>query len=246
MSYETVKSVEKAFAILEMICNRANHNRAVSLKAISNELGILPATSRNLLRTLESLNYIKRLGHGKYIEGRRFTELHRMGEARNLAEFARPMMERGHEETGESFVLATIRSGKRLELLRVGDSRGNGYEANVDFYRMRTTRCVLAWYTPEQLDCFLQISGLPKPEEWPEAAGSRAELQKALAAVRKAGGCQDVTDGMTATAVPVFSATGEVCASIGCYSPCPRTDALRQRGVFQLLQGYADELRRFC
>ena len=45
---------------------------------------------------------------------------------------------------------------------------------------------------------------------------------------------------MTATAVPILLPGDEVIGSLGCYSPLAGTDFIRQKGIFRLLQEFAD------
>ena len=248
MAYETVHSVKKALSILELICEKAMENQPVLLREAAAHAGIPPATARALLRTLEECGYVRRTGHGRYEEGVRSLRVLASGAAlRHLPELARPLMEEGYREFGESFVLAALHNGRRVELLRIGSpseaSPEMRFQANAECYRMRTCRVILAWYSELQVDFFVEHNGLPGVDDWPECGGTRDGLAAELLRIRRSGGCCDLAGGLTATAVPVLNEAEEVIASLGCYSPVSRTDRARQFGIFNILQGYAAQIR---
>lgn len=244
MGYQTVKSVKKALAILELVHEYAGSNRYVMLQEVAAKTGILPVTARNLLRTLEECGYVLRSGHGRYECGPRSFELLRSGGMiQRVIPLARPILERAAAETGEAFMLVTLANGKRVELIRVGADSGMRYQANEELYLMRTARVILAWYPVEQLDYFLEHYRLPAPEEWPETGGTREGLNRVLKAIRRDGGCNETTANMAALAVPLLSTSDEILGSLGCYAPLERTDLVRRTGIYKLLHDYADEIR---
>ncbi len=245
MAYQTVKSVKKALAILELVHEYAGKNRYVTLREVAERTGILPVTARNLLRTLEECGYVRRSAHGRYECGLRSFELLRSGGMmiQRVVPLARPILERAAAETGEAFMLVTLSNGKRVELIRAGADAGMRHQANEELFRMRTARVILAWYSTEQLDYFLKHYRLPTAEEWPETGGTRDGLARILEAIRHNGGCNDTSGSMAALAVPLFTASDEILGSLGCYAPLERTDLVRRTGVFKLLHDYSDEIR---
>ncbi|MDR0932995.1 MAG: helix-turn-helix domain-containing protein [Victivallales bacterium] len=246
--YQTVKSVKKAMTILESVTGRAMENKFATLQEIAREAGIPPATARSLLRTLEECGYIGRKAHGRYQEGPKCFQLFQTGNyLRKLPALARPLLEKAVENTGETFLLTALLHGRRIELLRLGVEERAGREmsfhANADLYQMRTTRVILAWYSPEEVDFFLERNGMPTVEDWPEAGGSREGLATALHDIRYYGGCSDRLELLTATAVPILSPNDEILGALGCYSPLTRTDVVRQAGIFAILRECAEAIR---
>ena len=65
MGYSTVKSIEKAMSVLELLTDRALENRPLTLSEITKETAIPQVTARNILRTLEKCGYITTKRHGK-------------------------------------------------------------------------------------------------------------------------------------------------------------------------------------
>ena len=248
--YQKVKSVERALKIMELLREKSILNEFVSPREAAEAAGISPVSAYNILNTLAECGYARRSGRGKYEEGRRGAlPTQGLGVMPRLRELAEPLLTEAAASGKESFLLATVNNGKRVELLRIGrvkNSRSAVCEANSEPYAMRTVRVILAWYNPAQLDFFIRRNGLPSKEEWPEANESRSGLLRELKAIREHGGCCDIhlKRGMTATAVPILLSGDEVVGSLGCYSPLKETDRIRQRGLFQLLQELAARIGR--
>jgi DNA-binding IclR family transcriptional regulator len=248
MAYQTVKSVTKALKILELLIGRSADNRVLTLAEVEKATGILPATARNLLRTLEECGYVHRRAHGQYEEGERCYNLLRSGGIiRKLREISTPIIERTCRDLSESLLLVSIVNGNRLELIRsqTEDDRMErpSWQANADLYRMRTTRAILAWFSSEQLSFFVERNGLPAADEWPECANTLEGLKNELKVIRRQGGCNDRQGGFAALAVPILTGANEVVASLGCYAPLERTDMARATGIFKMIQDCAGLIR---
>lgn len=248
MGYSSVKSVKKAFSILELLTGPAASDRGLTLAEISRTTGLLPVTARNLLKTMEECGYVRRIGHGKYREGDKCARLFQLeGVLQRLKEVADPLVRQMVQELGESVLLVSIIHNRRVELLRVQGPQDHMIDpqwyANEKFYQMRTTRAVLAWLNDEQLTSFLSAHGLPTTEDWPECGKTTAGLNKQLATIRKEGGCHDIHGGQYALAVPILTASNQVAGSLGCYASCLRTDLPRATGIFQMLHDCASKIQ---
>tara|TARA_B100001971_G_scaffold186646_1_gene186742 strand:+ start:9470 stop:10249 length:780 start_codon:yes stop_codon:yes gene_type:complete len=248
MAYPTVQSVTKALKILELLIERSAENKALTLADIHRECDILPVTARNLLRTLEECGYAKRRSHGQYEEGERcYSVLRTGGIIRKLREISAPVVKDTSEDLGESLVVVSILNGHRIEIIRhqAKDDRAKSPDAtdNTRPYQMRTTRAILAWFHSEPLNDFIEHSGLPSIEDWPECSGSLNGLKQELSNIRRRGGCNDQRSSFAAIAVPILTSNNEVIASIGCYAPLERTDLARATGIFKLMQNCAQQIR---
>jgi DNA-binding IclR family transcriptional regulator len=248
MSYPTVKSVVKALQILEMLIEHSAQNKVLTLADVREATGILPSTARNLLRTLEECGYAQRRSHGSYEEGERCHSMLRTGGIiRKLREVSTPIIEQTSRDLSESLLLVSIFKGNRLELVRrqAVDDRKSGliWQDNSTPYQLRTTRVILAWFSPEQLSFFIERNGLPPEGDWPECRGCLEGLEGELKQIRFKGGCNEQHGQLAAIAVPILSSSNEVLASIGCYAPLERTDVARAAGIFSLMQICADRIR---
>lgn len=244
MGSQTVKSVEKALAIVECLTSQTLENTTLTLAEISQATGILPVTARNLLRTLEACGYASRVRHGHYREGDRCTRLFRAeGVLRKLREVAEPIMRNTVSDLGESLLLVSLIRNKRVELLRcqARDDRlvAPQWSANENCYQMRTTRTILAWLTDKQLQSFIEANDMPSLEDWPECKNTMDQLKKELKKIRSNGGCADVHGPYAAIAVPILTTGNEVIASLGCYVPIARADKPRTAGIFKMLHDCA-------
>lgn len=249
MGYGTVKSVVKAMAILELLTAQTIDDTPLALAEVAKRTGILPVTARNLLRTLEECGYASRVGHGKYREGERCLKLFKAeGVLHKLKEVAKPLIDRMVFELGESLLLVSVIHNRRVELVRsktLDDPLENPqWSANALCYQMRTTRAILAWFSKAQLEAFVEVNGLPAPEDWPECGNNLEKLKIELKKIRTAGGCCDEHGGYMAIAIPIMTVTNEVVASLGCYSQISRTDHVRAAGIFKLLQDCAAVIQK--
>lgn len=83
-----------------------------------------------------------------------------------------------------------------MELIRCRVSHDNlkapEWHANEEFYSMRTTRVMLAWFSKTQLEYFIERNKLPAYNAWPEVNNSSANLKHELKKIRINGGCRDI------------------------------------------------------
>ena len=248
MAYQTVGSVKKALAVLEHLAAHSIDSEPLTLSEIARAAGIPAVTARNLLRTLEECGYAQRTGHGRYREGQMCGRLFRAeGVLGRLRELAAPILRACVADLGESLLLASIIRGRRVELLRCqapdDTAENQQWYANAEFYRMRTTRVIMAWFSPAQLAAFLETNGLPSPEDWPECENSPEKLKTELRKIRKSGGCCDQTGDLIAIAVPILTPANEAVASLGCYARVSRTDKPRAAGILHMLHECAKTIQ---
>jgi DNA-binding IclR family transcriptional regulator len=248
MSYQTVKSVKKAFRILELLMEQTSEKQDLTLAEIAKATGILPVTARNLLRTLEECGYAHRIGHGRYEEGERCSRLFRVeGVLKRLGEVAGPILGDAVGELGESLLLAAIIRGRRVELLRRKAKDDHlvdpHWAANAHPWPMRTTRVLLAWASDEQLEAFIALNGAPSQADWPECGLSREGLLRQLRRIRREGGCADRQGSFMAIAVPILTGGTQIVGSLGCYAPVSRTDKARATGLLRLLHECAGRIQ---
>lgn len=244
MAYQAIKSVKKAMAVLDLLTDQALEGDVLTLAEISGKTGITSVIAHNLLRTLEECGYARRIGHGKYVEGEKCYKLFREGGVLNkLREISKPLLEQMVLDIGESVLLSMIIRGKRVEIIRCQASDDKmvepHWDANAHFYKMRTTRAILAWYSNDKLKYFVKANGLPDMIDWPECSGTLAGLRRELIKIRSAGGCSDQQGGNVAIAVPILTSGNDAIASLGCYAPISRTDKPRVAGILSMLRDCA-------
>ncbi len=116
-----VQSLERAFAILEMM---ADAGGMISLSQLANDSELPLPTIHRLVRTLVDLGYVRQEASRQYSLGPR---LIRLGEttSRMLGRWARPHMERLAQELGESVNLAMLDGDQIVYVGQVMASRNS-------------------------------------------------------------------------------------------------------------------------
>ncbi|MBP0617600.1 IclR family transcriptional regulator [Jiella mangrovi] len=116
-----IQSVERAAHILEAI---AHAGGAAHLNAIAAATNLRSTTAHNILKTLQSLGYVRRrAGDTRYHLGDRIQNLARVaGDDDRLRRDLRPALEAMTEETGETVFLA-VPSGDEVYFLDAIESR---------------------------------------------------------------------------------------------------------------------------
>jgi IclR family transcriptional regulator, acetate operon repressor len=100
----STRTVERALALLATICDRGGANLADSAR----ECDLAPSTALRLLRTLENTGFVvKEEAGGTYRPGSRLIQLGAQALSNeSLVDFAKPVMEKLVDDTGESAYLS--------------------------------------------------------------------------------------------------------------------------------------------
>lgn len=103
MGESSTRTVERALALLAVICDRGS----ASLSESSRAAELAPSTALRLLRTLETSGFVRRDDDGTYHPGSRTIQLGAQALSNeSLVGMCRPVMEELVEETGESVYLS--------------------------------------------------------------------------------------------------------------------------------------------
>lgn len=103
MSESPTRTVERALALLAVVCD----NAASSLTEASRAAGLAPSTALRLLRTLEVSGFVRKNDDGGYRPGGRIVQLGAQALSNDsLIELCHPLMEHLVETTGESVYLS--------------------------------------------------------------------------------------------------------------------------------------------
>lgn len=243
---QAVKSAERTLAILELL---TREERALTFGYIADALGYPRSSLHGLLRTLTDRGWVEfDPGSRRYALGIRTWESgNAYLRAVNLADRARPYMERVRDALDESVQLAVL------------DGRYNVYIAKVE----GTQRLVLASEVGRRLEAHATglgkalLSGLTTEELRARLGGGGLErftgqtvtdpraIEAELAAVRRQGYAEDreeYTTGVRCAAVPVYDHTGRTAAAMSVSVPLARFDPARHDQTVELLRDAADDL----
>ena len=151
-------------------------------------------------------------------------------------------------EYGESFVVATLFEGRRKVLMqRQGTSaivvETRNAERDNMAYHLVTTRIMLAFAPPVELEAFLELNGLPG-REW-DGIDSREELERHLKKLKMSGFAEDYPGGgsIYAAAFPILNNDGILLGALGMFMPSFRLTPEFQRDFFQKIHHLLSDLK---
>jgi DNA-binding IclR family transcriptional regulator len=241
-----VAVLAKATALLDHIAAEGE----VTPARLAELTGEPRSTVYRLLASLQQLELVEPgRRRGTYLLG---LKLFRLGTA-VVSRFdaraaAQPVMERIHEETGETVFLCIRRGFEAVCIERLDGRRVNllalGLGGSLPLHAGAVARTLLAFESPEFWEEYL--------EQWqPEALTSktpatRAALLEELRLTRERGYAisdEDVTPGVGAVGAPIFDHTGAVQAALSFGGMLEFVFADRERSIALVLDGAAEASR---
>jgi IclR family acetate operon transcriptional repressor len=237
---DSVRAVQRAVSILQAFTSA--HPR-MTVAELQRATGISRPTLYRLLQTLAASGLVQgegepqRYGLGPAVMGL----AHVWSSGVDVAQRARPILERLRDMTGETAALFVLQGDRRLCLVEVTSrqvlmiSRGVGETEHIS--RGASGKAILAHLTGDAAIASVWRS-LP-----PEV--NRGRLMEELARARKEGVAisrGEVFRGAVAIAAPYFGPGGHVAGSIGLFGPEARLDELQARHCGALLRDGAREL----
>jgi IclR family transcriptional regulator, acetate operon repressor len=218
--------IDRATALLTLIVESGTPRTFASL---TTELELARSTAWRLLRALERNSLIQRDHDGAFRPGSLFVRYAtRPSAVHDLAELARPTLERLGELTEETVGLAVARGNELVEIARVGSRYVLGATTSVD--------AATPPYCTAQGKVLYAHGVLPLPAgalecRTPHSPVDRAAVQRELAEVRRRGWAASIDElevGLAGVAAPVQAVDGEVVAVVSVSGPTAR---ITGRGV---------------
>ena len=214
-----IQVLEKAVNILDYLSQ--NSTREVPLSELADSLGINRPTCANIMKSLKDLALVEQTDYrGGYILGDKVYSL--SGTNTNYQKVVRmikPYVDKLSHTLNEDIVFSIVRGDRRIILYKVGSNHSIVARLVDDMkvWQATTARVIIAQYSPEKLNNYIKMVGLPG-SEWAEVH-NRQELLAKLAEY-KSQPCTTVINRshFACMAVPVFS-KGLVLGSLACYLP---------------------------
>jgi len=242
-----VESLRRGLSILELI-SFSSSGSGLSLREISQRMGLRRSTAHNLLKTLCLCGYAENCGSGVYRGGwklRQFTRSPSLFHFRGA--FFRSVLGDLAFRSGEALVFATLLNGRRQVVAR---ARG-GQEIQVDLlqlesenlsiWRTVTGKILASFCSAPELSLICQHYGLPDSHSWPGIHDLEA-LHSALGAIRRRGEISNFASPVCSAAVPVFTAHRQLLGALGIHFPQYRHRPDDDPALFSLLRQGAAEL----
>jgi DNA-binding IclR family transcriptional regulator len=240
-----VQSVDRALTILGVLARIGE----AGVTEIAGELGVHKSTAFRLVATLEAHDLVEQTeDRGKYRLGMGLVRLAGAGTARlDVVQEARPLCRRLAAECGETVNIAVLADRSALYVDQVAGGSGlqshNWVGQRIPLHATSNGKVLLSELSRAEVDGL--VERLRAHTE--RTITTRAALHRELAKVREQGyavAADELETGLTAIAVPVRSAHGEVVASMSVSGPSLRMTADRVQTLVPVLAEAAAAVSR--
>lgn len=245
---KNIQSIERAFAVLEVL--RDVESEELSLKELSDRLGMNKSTVFGLVNTLVNLGYLKRDEHTQqYSLGFRFLSFSDSVKSQDvLLKTIHPYLADLSRKYGETAHCAVEYQGKVIYLDKVTAPQSISINSQIGqenwMHCTGVGKCLLAHMSEEALN---QVMALGLPEFTPHTLTSPKALQQELKKIRKQGYAQDQEEielGLSCVAVPVFDRHEKICCAISVSGVTPRIHNDLRNGIAEELMRVSREISR--
>lgn len=233
--YYSVRSLEKAFFVIETMATRKNWE----LKELSLACSMPKGTLQRILRTFEDLGYVRQLERGgAYGLTFKFSKLGRQIVSQsNIVSLMHPVMLKLRNAVNETVNLGTL-SGTEVVIIHQNNSShalqmdsivGSSFPA----YLSASGKVLLAFLAEEELRRFIKElrrnnGGIDSDKiNW---------LYEEIDSIREKGisfDFEELFKGIRCVAAPIFDHSGHIVASISCSVPTVRLDRNVSRKLLQ-------------
>jgi IclR family pca regulon transcriptional regulator len=243
METKMIQVLERTDEILSLLSVKGT----LALKDIEHETKLKKTTLSNILKTLSTLGYVKKIEEGIYSLGNRVADLgKRVIKKQSVLSIADTIVHDLAEKTQEAGVVAMYEQGEILVIAKAIYEQDITVHANTISkyapYGTVTGRTLVAHLPKDELGRFLKANGLPG-KKWPGIT-SRTKLDKELAKIRKEQFLLRKKSPVTAMAVPIFGTDNAVWTSLGLCMPEVRFKGTHRKKVMEELKKAGERMTR--
>ncbi len=224
-----IQVIERMMKLLDVL---SYYHDPVSLKQLALETGLHPSTAHRILAAMGATGFVERGEPGSYQLGIRLLELGNLVKSRiNIRDSALPLMQRLHQEIGESVNLG-VRQGDEIVYVE----RTSSGRSSVRVVHLVGARAPLHVTAVGKL--FLLEDGLPALREYAKRTGlpgltpnsltSLPALSRELDKVRRHGVAfdnEEIEQGLRCIAAPIRDDSGDLVAGLSVSAPAERHSA---------------------
>jgi IclR family transcriptional regulator, pca regulon regulatory protein len=224
----------------------------MTISQLSIKTGLSRAAVRRCLYTLTKLGFAGAEDGSRYsLRPRMLTLSHTYTTSNTLSTAAQPILERMSATLRESFSVATLDGEDIVYIARTQVNRVMAVDLHIGSrlpaYCTSMGRILLAWLPTEQLEQYLaKVNLIPHTTR---TITSIEKLRLALRNIRRNGYAicdQEYEVGLRSLAVPVYSSTGRVVATLNLSGNAPRLSVLEMQSRYLTpLRNAANELSVF-
>jgi DNA-binding IclR family transcriptional regulator len=232
-----IQVIERMMKLLDVL---SHHAGPVSLKLLSQETGLHPSTAHRILGAMASSGFVEKGDSGTYRLGIRLLELGNIVKSRiDIRDVAMPLMQRLHEQTGESVNLGMRQGDEIVYVERTSSGRSavrivHIVGARAPLHTTATGKLFLAEDAVSRVRDYARHTGLPAAT--PNSITSLPLLERELDKVRRHGVAFDMDEvetGVRCIAAGIRDDSGALVAGLSLSTPAERFDADRASIVKQ-------------
>ncbi|WP_335443458.1 IclR family transcriptional regulator [Neobacillus drentensis] len=237
MAERYIQSIERAADVLELFLAS---NQELSVKEISEKLGLSKSTIHGIIKTLEYRGYLQQNPDDlKYKLGLKLFELgNKVSNQFDIGNIARPIMKELVESLMETVHLVVFERGEVIYIEKLDGPRSLRIYSQIGkrapIHCTGVGKSILAFQEEEEIERLLANEDLEPFTEY--TLTDKAEIKKQLQTIREQGYSVDDEEielGLKCVAAPIFNHQGKVIAAISCASPKMRLTEDKQAEVIE-------------
>jgi len=237
-----IQVIERMMKLLDVL---SHYTGPVSLKQLALETGLHPSTAHRILGAMASSGFVEKGDAGNYRLGIRLLELGNIVKSRiDIREVAMPLMQRLHEQTGESVNLGMRQGDEIVYVERTSSGRSavrivHIVGARAPLHTTATGKLFLAEDNLARVREYARHTGLPAST--PNSITNLQALERELEKVRRHGlafDMDEVETGVRCIAAGIRDDSGALVAGLSLSTPAERFSADRA----SLIRQTADEI----
>lgn len=238
MAERLIQSIERAADVLELFLAS---DQELSVKAISEKVGLSKSTVHGIIKTLEYRGYLQQNPDDlKYKLGMKLFELGNMViNHLDLGKVARPIIKDLVEELMETVHLVIFERGEVIYIEKLDGPRALRIYSQVGkrapIHCTGVGKAILAFQEEEETERLLSNTVLESFTEY--TVTDKEDLKEQLQIVRELGYSiddEEIELGLKCIAAPIFDHQGKVIAAISCASPKIR---LNEEKLAEVIKG---------
>ncbi|MGG3470992.1 IclR family transcriptional regulator [Neobacillus pocheonensis] len=240
MAERLIQSIERAADILELFLA---FDQELSVKDISDKLGLSKSTVHGIMKTLEYRGYLQQNKDDlKYRLGLKLFELgNRVSHQFDLGKIARPTIKELVDELKETVHLVVFEQGEVIYIEKLDGPRALRIYSHVGkrapIYCTGVGKAILAFQEEEEMERLLLNSDLEPYTEY--TITDKKKMKTHLHIIREQGYSiddEEIELGLKCVAAPIFDHHGQVIGAISCAAPKVRMDEVRLAEVIKQIK----------
>lgn len=221
-----IQVIERMMKLLDVL---SYHPDPVSLKQLALETGLHPSTAHRILAAMAASGFVERAEAGSYRLGIRLLELGNVVKSRiNIRAAAMPLMQRLHQQLGESVNLGVRQGDEIVYVERTSSGRSSVrvvhlVGARAPLHVTAVGKLYLAEASLQEVRDYARRTGLPGYT--PTSLTTVTALEREVERTRRHGVAfdnEEIEQGLRCIAAPIRDDSGELVAGLSVSAPAER------------------------